>query len=165
VGLVLRSDDVAEQLGWFTDEVHNYPWVELSWGEWRDLLPPGVDPPTERITALRAAKSHILMRGFSRAPEVELRPYEVLRLVVPPEKFEALANGLRVGFSLSEFAGAREELTLTGREGTLYPSVIQTRSSFPATRWYANLLADAGCPVERETTRIASLVSALQSIP
>jgi hypothetical protein len=164
VGVVLRSDDVIEQLGWSIEEVFNHPWIEVSWGS--PSLFGGSNTALERdeVAHLEPLESVILVTPVDGPPERVYAHGDLVRLGVTMESVGRVAAFIEGSLSRSEVGASQKVGDLLPGKGVLYAAVGKSSSSHTNAAWAAQGIVAAGCPINPAKPNGSSVMAAIYSL-
>jgi len=162
-GIVMASAQSAEALGWSFDEPHNFPWIEVAWGDRKFYL---ADKPGW-FSALRASlfsKGPVLhVAGFAEDPKKFFEAYQVVEVTVDRAGFDNLLRGI-VETVATDQDGVRLEVVEPSLYGIGHMYAATGKFSLLSTwnTWTARMLARAGCShIQPNSTRASVLMAQL----
>jgi len=161
LSFVLPSEEVVEELGWMFDEVHNHPWVELSWGELDEVVSADLLPATDG-GGLRSDEKFALAKGVAHQPMHTVENAEVIKVTMRKDSLQQLTLGVKRGIYQTETGASSIVYSDPQKLGTLYRGSADEWSGGDAVRWIAQRLKEGGCQVDISTTRASTVLSALK---
>ncbi len=164
VGVVVRSEDVVELLGWSIEEVFNHPWIEVSWGS-PTLLGVLVEAPeSDGIARRQTIESVFSVTPIEGSPEKVYVEADLVRLRVTSGSVGRVAELIDASLAKSDVGASQKAgFSLQGR-GTLYFAVGRPTSSQTNATWAAQAIAAAGCPIQSVKPNGSNFIAALYSI-
>jgi hypothetical protein len=164
VGVVLRSDDVIEQLGWSIEEVFNHPWIEVSWGS--PSLFGGSPTTLERDGVARVGplESVILVTPVTGPPEREYAHGDLVRLGVTTGSLGRVAALIEGSLAKSDVGASQKVGEPLPGKAVLYAAVGKPSSSNTNAAWAAQGIVAAGCPINPAKPNGSSVMAAIYSL-